>query len=77
MKVAKAMEDLHLPLEVALEPGNPYYRAGDHQCLIIEFVGKVDQQGKYPNLFTVSQEISGDKLARTPDEKACHLSYPA
>jgi len=77
MKVAKAMEDLHLPLEVALEPGNPYYRAGDHQCLITEFVGKVDQQGKYPNLFTVSQEISGDKLARTPDEKDCHLSYPA
>jgi branched-chain amino acid transport system substrate-binding protein len=77
MKVAKAMEGMHLPPDVALEPGSPYYRAGDHQCLITEFVGQVDQQGKYPNLFTVSQEIPGDKLARSPDEKDCHLSYPA
>jgi branched-chain amino acid transport system substrate-binding protein len=76
-RVAKAMEGLHLPLDVALEPGNPYYRAGDHQCLITEFVGQVNQQGTYPDLFTVSQEIPGNDLARSPEEKGCHLSYPA
>jgi len=75
VKVSHAMAGLHIPANVALEPNNPYYRAGDHQCMISEFVGEVDQKGKYPNLFTVSDEIAGDKLAQTPAEKGCKMSY--
>ena len=77
VKMAHAMEGMHLPPEVALEPYSPYYRAGDHQCMITEFVGEVNQQGKYPNLFTVSAEQAGEKLARSPAEKECKLTYPA
>ncbi len=76
-KMARAMEGLVLPPEVALEPYNPYYRAGDHQCMITEFVGEVNQNGKYPDLFTVSEELAGDKLARSPAEKGCKMSFPA
>jgi len=77
VKMAHAMEGLHLPPAIALEPGGPYYRAGDHQCMITQFVGEVNPTGKYPNLFTVHDEIPGAKLARTPAEKGCTISYPA
>ena len=76
-KVAHAMEGLHLPPEVALQPNNPFFRAGDHQAMITEFVGEVNQKGTYPNLFTVHDELAGDKLARTPAAKECKLTYPA
>ena len=56
--------------------GSPY-RAGDHQCLLTEFVGEVNRKGTYPNLFTVSDEIAGTGLAQTPKEKGCKLIYPA
>ncbi|MGB7034224.1 MAG: ABC transporter substrate-binding protein [Xanthobacteraceae bacterium] len=77
VKCAHAMEGLVLPPEVALGPDNPSYRAGDHQCLITQYVGEVNQKGTYPNLFTVSDVIGGAGLARTPDEKECKLTYPA
>ncbi|MFZ3335362.1 MAG: ABC transporter substrate-binding protein, partial [Xanthobacteraceae bacterium] len=77
IKCAHAMEGLVLPPEVALEPDNPSYRAGDHQCMITQFVGEVNQKGSYPNLFTVHDVIGGAGLARTPEEKECKLSYPA
>jgi branched-chain amino acid transport system substrate-binding protein len=77
IKVVKAMEGMQLPPEIALEPDNPTYRAGDHQCLITQFVGEVDQQGKYPNLFKVAQVLAGDKLARSPEEKECKMTYPS
>lgn len=74
-KVSHAMAGLHMPLNVALQPNNPYYRVGDHQCMMTEFVGEVNQKGKYPDLFTVRDEIAGDKLAQTPAEKGCKMSY--
>lgn len=74
-KVSHAMAGMHLPPEIALEPNNPYYRTGDHQCLITEFVGEVKSKGKYPDLFTVADEIAGDKLAQTPAQKGCKMSY--
>jgi branched-chain amino acid transport system substrate-binding protein len=77
VKCAHALEGMVLPPEVALEPDNPSYRAGDHQCLITQFVGEVNQKGSYPNLFTVHDVIGGATLARTPEEKECKLGYPA
>ena len=76
-KMAHAMEGMTLPPEVALEPYGPTYRAGDHQCMITEFVGEVNSKGTYPNLFKVSEELAGAKLAKTPAEKECKLTYPA
>lgn len=76
VKCAHAMEGMKLPPEVALEPDAPFYRAGDHQCMITQFVGEV-AKGPYPNLFTVHDVIGGAGLARTPEEKDCKLSYPA
>jgi branched-chain amino acid transport system substrate-binding protein len=77
VKVAHAMEGMELPLDIAMEPGNPAYRAGDHQCMITQFVGEVNSGGKYPNLFKVHSELPSAPLARSPEEKGCKLTYPA
>jgi branched-chain amino acid transport system substrate-binding protein len=76
-KVAKAIEGMELPTNLQLGPYPIQWRAGDHQLLISEFVGEVNGKGEYPNLFEVKETIAGDKLAQTPAEKDCKLSYPA
>lgn len=76
VKVSHAMAGMHLPENVALEPNNPFYRVGDHQCMITEFVGEVNQKGKYPDLFNVVEERPGVQLAQTPAEKGCKMHYP-
>jgi branched-chain amino acid transport system substrate-binding protein len=77
MKCAHALEGMALPPEVALEPDKPFYRKGDHQLMITQFVGEVNGAGSYPDLFKVHDEIGGASLARTPEEKDCKLTYPA
>ena len=39
IKLAKAMQGLVLPPEVALMPNNPFYRVGDNQLMPTLFVG--------------------------------------
>src|SRR5271167_945344 len=41
IKMAKAMEGMELPPEIALQPGKAFYRAGDHQLMPGIFVGEV------------------------------------
>lgn len=77
VKVSHAMAGMHFPPSIAMEKYDPYYRVGDHQCMISEFVGEVNQKGKYPYLFKVDEELPGNKLAQTPAEKGCHMHYPA
>jgi branched-chain amino acid transport system substrate-binding protein len=76
-KVAKAIEGMKLPPNLQLGPYPIEFRAEDHQALITEFVGEVNGKGEYPNLFEVKETIAGDKLAQTPQEKGCKMSYPA
>jgi branched-chain amino acid transport system substrate-binding protein len=77
VKCAHALEGMELPPEIALQPYAPIYRPGDHQLLISEFVGEVNGKDSYPNLFEVKDILPGAKLARTPAEKDCKLTYPA
>jgi branched-chain amino acid transport system substrate-binding protein len=72
-KVVKAMEGLALPPEIALQPGNVFYRPQDHQLMLGMFPGHVNQTGKYPNLFEVSSIVPGEKIALPPSETGCVL----
>jgi branched-chain amino acid transport system substrate-binding protein len=76
-KVAKAIEGMELPPNLQLGPYPIQWRPEDHQLLITEFVGEVNGKGEYPNLFEVKETTPGNKLAQTPEEKGCKLSYPA
>ena len=76
-KVARAIAGMELPADLRLGPNPIAWRPGDHQLLITEFVGEVNGKGEYPDLFTVKETIAGDKLAQTPAEKGCKITYPA
>ncbi len=77
IKVARAIEGMALPPELALGPYPISYRAQDHQLLITEFVGEVNGTGKYPDFFEVKETIPGTKLAKSPAAKGCKITYPA
>ena len=72
-KVEKAMEGLRLPPEIALQPGDVFYRPQDHQLMLGMFPGHVIQTGKYPSLFDVTAIVPGEKIALPPSETGCVL----
>src|SRR5215813_1324903 len=75
VKVARALEGLELPPEIALQPNKVYFRPGDHQLMSSEFPGEIIQDGKYPNLFKVADIVAGEKIALKPEETGCKLDY--
>jgi branched-chain amino acid transport system substrate-binding protein len=76
-KVAKALEGLELPPQVALQPHKVYFRAQDHQLMSSEFPGESLPTGSYPNLFKVSEILAGDAIALPASQTGCKLDYPA
>ena len=59
VKVARQLQGMKLPPEVALGPYDPEIRAGDHQLMTTMFPGQVNSKGTYPNLFNVADTIAG------------------
>jgi branched-chain amino acid transport system substrate-binding protein len=77
VKVAKALEGLVLPPEVALQPGAPAFRAEDHQLMLGMFPGEVNATGTYPHLFHVYGVVPGESIALPTSQTGCTLTYPA
>jgi len=77
VKVAKALEGLVLPPEVALQPGAPAFRAEDHQLMLGMFPGEVIQTGTYPNLMHIYDVVPGASIALPVSATGCSLTYPA
>jgi branched-chain amino acid transport system substrate-binding protein len=77
VKVAKALEGLELPPEVALQPGKLAYRPGDHQLIANEFPGEIRHDGKYPDVFALADIVPGDKIAKSVEADGCKLVYPS
>jgi len=80
VKMAKAMQGLVLPPEVALMPNNPYYRIGDNQLMPTLFVGHsqpAPKDGDPEDLFAVTQLVKGDEAALPVDQTGCKMSWPA
>ena len=75
VKVAKALEGLVLPPEIALQPNHVYFRPKDHQLMSSEFPGEILTDGVYPNLFKVSEIVPGEKIALTEEQTGCKLDY--
>jgi branched-chain amino acid transport system substrate-binding protein len=78
-KLAKAMEGMELPPDVALQPGKVFYRAGDHELMPNIFVGDVHPpKGSNPDdVFTVTALVPGEKAAGPVSETGCKIVYPA
>jgi branched-chain amino acid transport system substrate-binding protein len=75
--MAKALQDFHLPPEIALGPNPAFYRAGQNQLLASLFVGKARASGSAPDdLFKVTKVIDGAKVAGPVEESGCKMTWP-
>jgi branched-chain amino acid transport system substrate-binding protein len=77
-KLAHALSGFKLPPEVALQPGTPEYRAGDHQLMSTVFVGEAHPpQGDPDNMFSVRTPVPGEKAAGPAEATGCKIQWPA
>ncbi|MBV1700688.1 MAG: ABC transporter substrate-binding protein [Hyphomicrobiales bacterium] len=78
-KMAKALQDFHLPPEIALCPDGAFYRAGQNQLISNLYVGKARVKGvKGPDdLFEVTSVVKGADVAGTLEESGCKMTWPA
>ncbi len=77
-KMAKALEDLELPPDVALQPGKIRYRAGDHELMANIFVGEAHPpKSGADDVFTTSTLVAGDEAAGSVADTGCKMVEPA
>jgi branched-chain amino acid transport system substrate-binding protein len=75
--MAKALQDFHLPPEVALGPNPAFYRAGQNQLLASLFVGNAQASGSAPDdLFHVTEVVSGAAVASSVEDSGCKMTWP-
>jgi len=77
VKMARAMEGMQLPPEIALQPNKIYFRPGDHQLMSNVFLGEAISKGEYPDLFKVAEVLQGDAVALPATQTGCKLDYQA
>src|SRR5215471_11478333 len=78
LKLAHAMDGFELPPEVAMQPGRPSYRAGDHQLMSTVFAGEAHPaQGDPDNMFTVGATVPGETAAGPVEETGCKMTWPS
>jgi branched-chain amino acid transport system substrate-binding protein len=76
VKLARALGGFHLPPEVALMPGAPFYRAGDHQLIPSLYVGHAQARGEdAEDLFHVDEVIDGTTVAPPETEVGCKMTW--
>jgi branched-chain amino acid transport system substrate-binding protein len=76
-KLVAALEDMELPPEIALQPGNVRYRAGDHQLMANVFVGNVHPPKSSPDdVFAVATLVSGEEAAGSVADTGCKMIKP-
>jgi len=75
--LARALEDLELPPDVALQSGRVRYRAGDHQLMANIFVGNVHPpKSGADDFFTIAARVSGEEAAGSIAETGCKMAQP-
>ncbi|HWY81399.1 MAG TPA: ABC transporter substrate-binding protein [Roseiarcus sp.] len=77
LDMAKALQDFHLPPEIALGPNPAFYCAGQNQLLASLFVGEAQAKGSAPDdFFKVTKVVNGAKVAGTLEESGCKMKWP-
>ena len=78
VKLARALSGFKLPPQVALQPGAPEFRAGDHELMSTVFVGEAHPpKGDPDNMFTVKDLVPGARAAGPVEETGCKMQWPA
>jgi len=77
-KMAKFLQDYHLPPEVACMPDAPYFRKGQNQLIPNLFVGHAQAKGNSADdLFKVTTVVKGAEAAGSLEETGCKMTWPA
>ncbi len=78
-KMSLALEDLVLPPDVALQPGEIRFRKGDHQLMSNIFVGNAHppEGGNADDVFKVQSLVAGETAAGSVDSTGCKMVRPA
>jgi branched-chain amino acid transport system substrate-binding protein len=77
-KMARALEGMVLPPEIAMQKGKVYFRAGDHQLMSPVLVGEMHPPKKSPDdVFTIAESVDGEAAAGTVASGGCKLVWPA
>jgi branched-chain amino acid transport system substrate-binding protein len=64
--------------EIALQPGAPAFREGDHELMSTVFVGEAHPpKGDPDNMFTVRSPVPGEKAAGPAEATGCKIHWPA
>jgi branched-chain amino acid transport system substrate-binding protein len=78
VRLAHALSGFKLPPQVALQPHEPEFRAGDHELMSTVFVGEAHPpKGDPDNMFTVKAEVPGAQAAGPVEETGCKMQWPA
>jgi len=78
VKLAHALAGFKLPPEIALQPGQPVYRPGDHELMSTVFAGEAHEaKGDPDNMFTVHSTVPGEKAAGPVEETGCSIHWPS
>jgi len=78
VKLSRALSGFKLPPEIALQPGAPAFRAGDHELMSTVFVGEAHPpQGDPDNMFSVRTLVPGEKAAGPAEATGCKIQWPA
>ncbi|MBV1707642.1 MAG: ABC transporter substrate-binding protein [Hyphomicrobiales bacterium] len=79
VKMAKTLQGMHLPPEIALCPDGAFFRAGQNQLIANLYVGKALHTGKDgpDDLFDVTDVVKGTAVAGTLAETGCKMTWPA
>jgi branched-chain amino acid transport system substrate-binding protein len=77
-KMAKALQGMKLPPEIALMPNETFFREGDNQLMPTLFVGHAQSQGSDDpeDLFVVDSLVKGTDAALPVAETGCHMVWP-
>jgi len=74
----RALQNMKLPPEIGLMPGEPFFRANQNQLIPSLFVGTAQAKGSDPeDLFHVTDIIKGTEAAGTLEESGCKMVWPA
>jgi branched-chain amino acid transport system substrate-binding protein len=77
VKLARALQGFKLPPEIALQPHEASFRAGDHELMSTVFAGEVHPpKGAPENVFTVQNPVPGEQAAGPVEATGCHVQFP-
>lgn len=78
LKLARALNGLTLPPEVALQTYPATYRADQHLLIGTQWVGRAQAEGSAPDdLFHVDDIVESKTIAPTVQETMCKMTWPA